>query len=208
MTQSKLTQSRLTQSRLTQSRLPQAGSPRSGTATTTPEAPAATMAGADAAQRGDPVVHGERLHTPDQASAFCDALAETVDALIRVLDEESRLVRTAKLTDAAVLNARKSALSAQYGGQLQVLKANAGNMRDLAPNGVDILRSRQSALEEALQMNMTVLATARTVSETLIRGIATQANERRGGPSVYGADARKPAVTQPANGAIRVNAAI
>lgn len=150
----------------------------------------------------------ERFVVPDQAAAFCDSLAETVDALIKVLDEESRLVRTAKLTDAAVLHAKKSALSAQYGGQLHVLKQNAGNMRDLTPEGVERLRSRQLALEEALQANMTVLATARTVSETLIRGIASEASERRGGPSVYGADARSGAKTVPPGSAIRVNTAI
>ena len=150
----------------------------------------------------------ERLVAPDQASAFCDSLAETVDALIRVLDEESRLVRSAKLTDAAVLHAKKSALSAQYGGQLQVLKQNAGNMRDLTPDGVERLRGRQLALEEALQANMTVLATARTVSETLIRGIASDAATKRGGPTVYGADARSSSGQISGSGAIRVNSAI
>ncbi|MEZ5876287.1 MAG: hypothetical protein R3D43_00240 [Tepidamorphaceae bacterium] len=150
----------------------------------------------------------DRFVAPDQASAFCDSLAETVDALIKVLDEESRLVRTAKLTDAAVLHAKKSALSAKYGGQLSVLKQNAGNMRDLTPEGVERLRGRQLALEEALQANMTVLATARTVSETLIRGIASDASERKGGPSVYGADARSGQKTTSNGSAIRVNTAI
>lgn len=158
---------------------------------------------------GEPAGPVERLLRPDQATAFCDALAETVDALIRVLDEESKLVRSAQLSDAAVLQAKKSALSAQYGGQLQVLKHNAANMRDLSPEGVERLRRRQNALEEALQANMTVLATARTVSETLIRGIAANAAEKRGGPTVYGSNAR--AGTKPATGggaAIRVNTAV
>ncbi|MCC0016863.1 MAG: hypothetical protein H6878_11390 [Rhodobiaceae bacterium] len=145
---------------------------------------------------------------PQQAAEFCDALASTVDALIKVLDEESQLVRSARLTDAAVLHARKTALSAQYGGQLQQLKQNAGNMRDLAPDGIEMLRSRQLALEDALQANMTVLATARTVSETLIRGIAGDAASRRGGPTVYGSDARQPARATAAGAPIRVNAAI
>ncbi len=141
------------------------------------------------------------------AQEFCEQLVETIDALIAVLDEESRLVRAAKLSDAAVMNAKKTALSARYGGHLETLKHNAGDLRQLAPGGIDALRARQEALEEALQTNMTVLATARTVSETLIRGIAAEAAERHGGPSTYGADARA-ATGKPADAAIRVNAAV
>ena len=60
-----------------------------------------------------------------------------------------------------------------------------------APREVAHLRQRRAALEVALTSNLAVLATARTVSETLIRTVADQATKRQGQPNVYGADARQ-----------------
>ena len=145
--------------------------------------------------------------TADNTETFCDQLAETVDSLIAVLDEESRLVRAAQLHDAGVLHAKKTALAAQYGDALNTLKHNAAAIRAHAENKIDHLKSRQNALEEALQTNMTVLATARTVAETLIRGVQEDAIKETNAPAMYGADARQMR-HQPAKSAISVNAAI
>lgn len=147
------------------------------------------------------------IETKEQARSFCDDLAAMVDALIRTLDEESRLVREAKLADAAALTVKKTALAARYGEALGALRDNAARLSRLSPVEIDGLRQRQQALESALQTNLAVLATARTVSETLIRGVAEMVAERRKGPDTYGADA-KPTAHGPRTAPIRVSVAL
>jgi hypothetical protein len=134
-------------------------------------------------------------------------LAETIDALIAVLDEESRMVRAAKLDDAAVVHARKSALAANYGERLSMLKSNAEAIREHTMTGIEKLQSRQLGLESALQTNMTVLATARMVAETLIRGVQSDAAKSAGGPTTYTAGGYV-AQSGPERAAISVNAAV
>jgi hypothetical protein len=152
----------------------------------------------------DPVME---ITSPEDATKFCDQLADTIDALISVLDEESRMVREAKLDDAAVVHARKSALAANYGERLNMLKSNAEAIRLHTMTGIEKLRSRQLGLESALQTNMTVLATARMVAETLIRGVQSDAAEANGGPTTYSATGYT-AQARPEQAAISINAAV
>lgn len=132
----------------------------------------------------------ETDRTPDPAGArrFCADLAETVDVLIKVLDEETRLVKAAKLTAAAELGAGKAAASERYLRAFGTLRDSAPDLGRLAPDEVGHLRERHQALELAISQNLAVLATARTVSETLIRGIADIAGAKTAGPRTYRAD--------------------
>ena len=152
----------------------------------------------------DPVME---ITSPEDATKFCDQLAETIDALIAVLDEESRMVRAARLDDATVIHARKSALAASYGERLNMLKHNAEAIRLHTMTGLEKLRNRQLGLESALQTNMTVLATARMVAETLIRGVQADAAKAAGGPATYTAQGYA-SQAAPERAAISVNAAV
>jgi hypothetical protein len=144
----------------------------------------------------------------ESARQFCGDLAQTVDSLIEVLNEEARLIRAARLTAAAEISGLKATVSERYTRAHGVLKSAAAELKRLAPDEVDHLRERHSALESAISLNLAVLATARTVSETLIRDIADTVTAQRGGrQDIYGADARQTA-TAPATGPVSYNIAL
>lgn len=122
------------------------------------------------------------------ARTFCIDLSATVDTLIRVLEEETELVRAARLSAATALGPVKLEASERYLKSYGTLRDSAAELARMAPDEVDHLRERHHALESAISQNLAVLATARTVSETLIRGIADIVEARSSGPTTYGAD--------------------
>lgn len=133
----------------------------------------------------------EATFDQDTARTFCGDLANTVDVLIEVLREETQLVRAARLSDAAAMSERKSSASERYMKGHSVLRNAGGELGRLVPDEVGHLRARHQALEAAISQNLAVLATARTVSETLIRGVAEAVGNRGGRTETYGADARQ-----------------
>lgn len=141
----------------------------------------------------DTIADAASLPAPDRAAAraFCAELTETVDALIRVIEEETRLVRAARLSEAAELVDEKTALAQRYGKAHGAFKVSGREIGRRAPVELSHLRSRHEALENALSANLAVLATARTVSETLIRGVAEAVSPARAQPATYGANARR-----------------
>ncbi len=145
---------------------------------------------------------------PDTARTFCGDLAETVDALIAILNEETGLIRAARLTAAADIGPRKSVVAERYMRAHGVLKTAGGELGRLVPDEVGHLRERHQELETAISLNLAVLATARTVSETLIRDVADLVSARQGGRAeTYGADARQNA-GKPASRPISYNVAL
>ncbi|MCT8972819.1 hypothetical protein [Microbaculum marinisediminis] len=129
---------------------------------------------------------------PAAARDFCVDLAQTVDSLIAVLNEETSLIRAARLTAAAEVSARKSVVAERYMKAHGVLSSAGAELNQLVPDEVGHLRERHQALESAISLNLAVLATARTVSETLIRDVAGLAAARQGGQTqTYGANARQ-----------------
>lgn len=146
--------------------------------------------------------------TATGARAFCTELAATLAELMTTLDEEARLIRAARLRDAAALAPRKAMLAEDYRRSLERLKANAAEYGREAPAEIEDLKARHAEFERILQTNLAVLATARTVSETLVRSVAEAMGARKGpGQTVYGADARRPGQAQ-RTGAIAVDVAL
>ena len=129
----------------------------------------------------------------DSARQFCTDLSQTVDTLIDVLSEETRLIKAAKLTAAAAMASQKSVVSERYMKAHGVLRLAGPDLSRFAPDEVGHLRERHQALESAISLNLAVLATARTVSETLIKGVSETVARHRGRTDTYGADARQTA---------------
>lgn len=143
----------------------------------------------------------------DTARRFCHALSDTVDALIAVLEEETRLIRSAKLAEAFAMGEEKSAISERYSRAHATLRRSGQVIGRCAPVEIDHLRRRHGALESAISSNLAVLATARTVSETLIRGAAELVARSDCTPSGYGADASRTA-SQGMAAPVRCNVAL
>jgi hypothetical protein len=68
---------------------------------------------------------------------------------------------------------------------LEAVKANALALARLAPEALARFKAAHGAFGRAVETNQTVLATARAVSESLIKGVAEEMN-RQSRPQGYG----------------------
>ena len=135
-------------------------------------------------QRPIPTVSG-----PADAESLAAAIVEQITALERIIAEETDLLKTSRLRDAAALSGAKSDAARQYVHGLDALKANAIALARWSPQGVARLKAAQARLAEALGVNMAVLATARSVSEGIVRSLATEVAAPRT-LTTYGAGGR------------------
>ena len=116
-------------------------------------------------------------------------LLEVMDALLGTVEEETALVRAGKLIEAAQLEAAKSELSGMYVIDTARIRANQGYLNRVAPALAADLRQRHDLFRAVLQMNLTVLATAHAVSESIMRGVSNEL-ARKATPQAYGATGR------------------
>ena len=129
------------------------------------------------------------VRTPDEAQALVRHLLGVMDALLAMVEEETKLVRAGKLADAAKLEPKKTELSNQYVADTTRIKANQRYLQQAMPALADNLRERHDLFRAVLQMNLTVLATAHAVSEGIMRGVAAEL-ARKATPQAYGASGR------------------
>jgi hypothetical protein len=122
------------------------------------------------------------------AEALVSGVLSNMSALKAVLDEEAEHVRAGRLKAGVVAAEPKAALAAAYMKGLETAKANTVALARWHPQGVEALRVAHRAFTVALEANQTVLATARTVCEGLIRNLADDIAKSRM-PTGYGAGA-------------------
>ena len=134
-------------------------------------------AGGDVAQ--------SQVATRQEAELLLAALTSALDELEGVLESETALIGAGRLRDGLAEEGRKSELTAAYVLLLQRAKANVVVLARLVPEALGAFRSRQSAFERGMGRNPTVIATARAVSEGLIRGLS-EAVQREARPNAYG----------------------
>lgn len=129
---------------------------------------------------------------PAAVSSAADAellLAELAGAmadLVAVLDAETRLVEAGRIREGLAEETRKSGLSGAYILKLQHAKANVVALARFAPDRLRAFRNAQAEFERVVDRNQTVIATARAVSEGLIKSLAEEM-ERQSRPQGYGA---------------------
>ena len=111
---------------------------------------------------------------------------EVVAALDRALAEETALVRVGRLRDGLANDARKAELAARYHTGTETLKANAIALARFAPKGVALLREAHARLAKSVEINQAVLATARAVSEGVVKALSAELS-RDSRPQTYGA---------------------
>jgi hypothetical protein len=124
-----------------------------------------------------------------EGEALMRHLMEVMDALLGMVEEETALVRAGKLAEAAKLEADKAALSALYLADATRIKASQVYLDRVTPQLAAELRRRHDLFRAVLQMNLTVLATAHAVSESIMRGVSAEL-ARKATPQAYGASGR------------------
>jgi len=115
-------------------------------------------------------------------NAIMGKLAET-------LSSETTHLREGRVREAMALEGAKQELGRAYAAAAAPIKVAGPLIARLLPQLLEPLRRRHAELQQLLQLNMTVLATAHAVSEGIIRGVSGELNKART-PSTYGATGR------------------
>jgi hypothetical protein len=126
--------------------------------------------------------------TADAEQAIAQ-VADLIEKLRGVVEQETALVHAGKVSKAAALGPTKSELANQLFTAGEGLKANANFLLRAAPAGTAVLRGVQETFYAVLQKNMIVLATAHAVSEGIVRRLSGDL-ARKASPQVYGASGR------------------
>ena len=123
-----------------------------------------------------------------EAPSTIAGLAELMEGLQSVVEEETALVRAGRLCEASRLAPMKTELSGRYFKAVEELKASS---KRLAPSPQDngALALRHERLQAVLKSNLMVLATAHAVSEGILRRLSGDL-ARKACPPGYGASGR------------------
>ena len=124
-----------------------------------------------------------------EAEGVINHLMDVMDALLRVVEEETALVRAGKLAEATRLEPSKHELSQLFLADTTRLKTSQGFLAQAMPDVLEALRKRHDLFQALLQVNLTVLATAHAVSESIMRGVSGEL-ARKATPQGYGASGR------------------
>lgn len=128
----------------------------------------------------------------DQAEAqqVIGHLSDVMDALLALVEEETKLVRLGRLAEVGQLAEKKAKLARLYLADTSRLQASQPYLAKTVPGVLQVLRERHNTFRAMLQINLTVLATAHAVAEGIIRGVSDEIN-RSAAPQVYGASGRQ-----------------
>ena len=126
-----------------------------------------------------------RISSAVEAEKLIETVMETLGALSHVVGEETGLVKAGRLKDAMEREARKAELAGTYMKGVEQIKLNAVALARFAPEKIKRLKSAHLAFQELIDLNQTVLATARAISESIMRDLATDANRQSRAPG-YG----------------------
>ena len=119
-------------------------------------------------------------------------LVDVMDALLKLVEQETELVRAGKIAEGMALDVRKTELSRHYVGIVSTLKANRDYLKSTSPDLLATLHRHHDVFRAMLQMNLTVLATAHAVSEGIVRGVNAEM-QRRNIPQTYTANGQRAA---------------
>ena len=135
----------------------------------------------------------------DDAERLVASVLATMGELEKVLANETAHIRVGRIRDGLAEEARKSELASAYMRGLETVKANAIALARFAPEALDKLKAAHAAFGRAVETNQTVLATARAVSESLMKGVAEEMNRlsRPQGYGPAGPQAARPAKSEP-----------
>lgn len=150
------------------------------------------------------IVHA--IRNRDDAESLLRQIGESMIKLVRIFEQETRLIEGGHIAQAAELTPEKTALAANYLREIELLKTNAGFVGQTVPVLVDELRRAHQTFREILGHNLRVVATAQSVAEGIMRGAAEELG-RKATPQGYGASGRSGAPAHTGAAPVMVNRA-
>lgn len=127
-----------------------------------------------------------------EAAQLAAHFAEVMDALVEIIEGETRLVRAGRAREAAKLEQAKSELARLYLADASTVRESRPFLRHHAPDLLKDIQHRHERFRALLQINLTVLATAHAVAEGLVRGVSGEL-VRKSSPQTYTASGRNAA---------------
>ncbi len=141
-------------------------------------------------QRQSPPAPALAASTVAEARKLAENLMDAMSSLLGVIERETELVRAGKLREALGSEAKKTELSRRYVSTVSQLKASQQYLSQIAPELLTTLHRHHDVFRAMLQINLTVLATAHAVSESIVRGVNTEI-QRRNIPNTYTSAGRR-----------------
>jgi hypothetical protein len=138
-------------------------------------------------QQAQPVA---TISTPGEARKLAEDLMDAMSALLTIIERETELVRAGKIREAMTFEPSKAECSRRYVGVVSRLKVSHQYLAKTSPDLLATLRRHHETFRAMLQVNLTVLATAHAVSESVVRGVNAEV-QRRNIPNTYGASGRR-----------------
>jgi hypothetical protein len=126
------------------------------------------------------------------ARKLAEDLMDVMTALLGVIERETELVRAGKLREAMAFETQKTGLSRRYVSAVAHLQASQKYLAQTAPELLTALHRHHDVFRAMLQINLTVLATAHAVSESIVRGVNTEMQSRNI-PNTYTSTGRRAA---------------
>ena len=130
--------------------------------------------------------------TAVEARKLAENLMDVMTGLLGVIERETELVRGGKLREAMGFEPQKTDLSRRYVNAVGQLKASQKFLSQTAPELLTTLHRHHDVFRAMLQINLTVLATAHAVSESIVRGVNTEIQSRNI-PNTYTSAGRRAA---------------
>ena len=130
------------------------------------------------------------ISTLAEARKLAEELMDAMSALLGVIERETELVRAGKIREAMAFEPQKAEHSRHYVGVVGRVKASQQYLAKTSPDLLGTLRRHHETFRAMLQVNLTVLATAHAVSESIVRGVNAEV-QRRNIPNTYGASGRR-----------------
>lgn len=151
----------------------------------------------------------QRIALIDEMPAveLCQRGLGVLEALVSVMNEETTLLRAGRMREAAAITARKTELAQDYVGLVRSIQRQTARLLREAPEDVRRLRAGHERLATQMAENLKVLATSKSVTETILSDVANAVGQHQR-PRTYGADGEIGGPTlEPARG-IAVNRAL
>jgi len=126
------------------------------------------------ADQTQPLKEPPRVATAQAANALVAEVSDVMKELDKVLEVETAHLRAGRIRDGLAQEERKSALTSRYLQGLEALKANAVALARFAPDALERLKAEHTAFARTIETNQVVLATARAVSEGLVRSLSNE----------------------------------
>ena len=115
---------------------------------------------------------------PDDERAVAAALQSAIDNLQQIIETETGFLRAGDLKGSTRLEPQKTDASRGYVAAVTRAQKAQRLMARLLPDVLQSLHRRHDELRAALQVNLTVLATAQAVSEAVVRGVNAEVQKR------------------------------